>query len=208
MTTTRLLGLLLGLLLPATAAADPVDDALAKLQAAYQDVASVEADFVQTSTGMSYMEPLVQKGTLALERPGSMAWRFTEPRVQAYLSDGTTLWIVDEGEKTCTIYPRMDGVLARYFDFLTGMADVKKHFAVTLSDDGALVLKPTDPNDTLGTIEVRTDPKTGLVASIRNTNPFGDQTDVVLSNVRTGRDIPDADFVWTPREGYREIQAD
>ena len=52
------LGLLTGLLLASSAlateeATDPVDPILERLAAAYADVPSVEADFVQTSSGMS-----------------------------------------------------------------------------------------------------------------------------------------------------------
>ena len=205
--TTRLL-LLLTLLLPAGAlageAADPVDERLARVAAAYAEVTSLEADFVQTSTGMSYLEPLVQTGTIALQKPGQMAWLFTG--AQQFLSDGSTLWIVDPRDQTCTVYRGMNAVLSRYFGFLTGMSDVRSHYAVTATEEGGLNLAPTDPNDTMGSIAVTFDAASGLVASLKVTNPFGDQTEVTLSNVRTGTKLTPETFVYTDRPGYRTIE--
>jgi len=183
---------------------------LARLAEAYKDVPSIEATFVQTSSGMSYMEPLVQKGTLAIERPGKMRWDFTEPTKQQYISDGQTLWVVSEQDKTCTIYRKLDGVLATYFDFLTGMADVRKHFDVSLGEPtdkaDVLVLKPLTPDSTLGTMQVRVDKASGLVSGVVSVTPFGDQTEVLLTDIETGRDLPDEGFVWSGREGFREVE--
>lgn len=216
--TRLLLALALGLLgltlaiIPAFAAepAKSVDEVLDRLKTTYADVPSVEADFVQTSTGMSYPQPLVQRGTVALERPGSMRWVFVEPTEQQYLSDGSTLWVVNEADKTCTIFRQLDETLARYFDFMTGMADVRDNFVTTLGEavEGrdVLVLKPKQAESTIGTIHIQVDRETGLVAGFLVVSPFGDRTDVQLTNVRTGRDIPDADFSWAAREGFREIE--
>ena len=213
-TSSSLLAALLGaaaLFVPLSSFADGgVDAVLTRLTEAYKDVPSIEAGFVQTSTGMSYMEPMVQKGTLAIERPGKMRWNFVEPTKQQYISDGTTLWVVSESDRTCTVYRSLDGVLALYFDFLTGMADVRKHFAVTvgaaLDGKDVLVLKPLQPDSTLGTMSVQVDRTTGLVSGVVSVTPFGDQTDVQLTDVKTGRDLPDADFTWTAREGYKEVE--
>ena len=181
-----------------------MQERLAAVAAAYKDVTTLQGDFVQTSTGMSYMEPLVQKGTIALAKPGKLAWKFTGG--QDYLSDGDTLWIVDSREKTCTVYRGMTGALARYFGFLTGLQDVETHYTVAATEGGGLNLAPKDPNDTLGTIAVRFDAKTGLVAGLTVTTPFGDQTEVVLSNVRTGAELALETFVYAELPGYRTIE--
>jgi outer membrane lipoprotein-sorting protein len=146
----------------------------------------------------------VQTGTIALEKPGRMAWIFTG--AQEFLSDGSSLWVVDPRDRTCTVYRGLNAVLSRYFAFLTGLADVRQDYTVSLGDDGALKLVPKDAHDTMGVIEVRFDASSGLVSSLRVTNPFGDQTEVVLSNVRTGRDIPDESFTYTARDGFRTIE--
>ena len=210
------LGLALVLLLAQLAgsgvaqADDGVDAVLVRLAEAYKDVPSIEASFVQTSSGMSYMEPLVQRGTLAIERPGKMRWDFVSPTKQQYLSDGATLWVVSEQDRTCTIYRQLNGALSTYFDFLTGMADVRKHFDVSLGAavEGmdVLVLKPLQPDSTLGTMTVQIDRTSGLVSVVTSDTPFGDQTEVRLLDVKTGRDLPDADFVWTAKDGYKEVE--
>ncbi len=217
MTSDRLrwslvLAVLFAVLLPGTVSAGDVsvDSLLERLAETYKDIPSVEADFTQTSTGMAYVEPLVQTGTVALERPARMRWQFAVPTQQEYLSDGSSLWVVNVGDKTCTIYRQLDATLARYFDFLTGMADVRAHFEVSLGAPvegrDVLVLVPLDKNGTIGSISIQIARDTGLVMGMVNASAFGDLTDVQLSNVRTGRDIPDEEFSWTPRDGYREIE--
>ena len=210
-TLAALAGLLVLLVGPLAARADDgVDAVLTRLTVAYKDVPSIEASFVQTSSGMSYIEPLVQKGTLAIERPGKMRWDFVSPTKQQYISDGKTLWVVSEADRTCTIYRQVGGALATYFDFLTGMADVRTHFDVrvgaAVEGKDVLVLEPLQPDSTLGTMTVQVDKATGLVSGVLSVTPFGDQTDVQLGDVKTGRDLPDADFVWTSTEGYKEVE--
>jgi len=189
---------------------DSVDEILSRLAATYADVPSVEADFVQTSTGMSYVEPFVQSGQLAFERPARMRWEFTSPSRQQYLSDGSTLWVVEEKDRTCHVFRQLDSTLALYFDFLTGMANVKSHFQVSLGPvaEGKhiLELRPTARDSSFGTVSVHIDRATGLVSGMDNITPFGDRTEVRLSAIQTGNDIPDERFVWAPREGYKVIE--
>jgi outer membrane lipoprotein carrier protein len=190
---------------------DPAVDALLeKLATSYADVTTVQASFVQTSTGMSYMEPLVQKGTLALKKPGRIRWVFTEPTPQRYLSDGSTLWVVNDVDKTCTVFRMLDETMGLYFDFLTGMKDARAHFALRVieptADADVLEAKPLKKDSALGTLHVRIDKATGRVSGVVNINPFGDQTEVKLSDIVVGAELPDADFVWSGQEGYREME--
>lgn len=191
---------------------DPAAAVLARLAQTYEDMASVEADFTQTSTGMSYPEPLVQEGRLVLERPGRMLWQFVRPTPQRYLSDGATLWVVDDADRTCTVFRSLDATLSLYFGFLFGMEDVREHFDVTsggpVEGMDVLVLRPLVKDGTIGQLEVRIARQTGLVTEVHNTTPFGDRTEMRLANLKTGRDIPDSEFAWTSQPGYREVEGE
>lgn len=188
---------------------DPVDAVLERMRAAYAIEATVEASFVQTNTGMSYFEPLVMKGTLALKKPRNIRMDYATPRVKSYLSDGTTLWIVDEGDKTVQRTRGQSETVGRLFDFLTGSADVKKDFVVT-SDPGTeavegldvLRMKPKSGDAGVGMVFVRVHPETGLVHGVVTMTPFGDRSETVLADLKTGGDLPDASFAYTPREGF------
>ncbi|MEE2829537.1 MAG: outer membrane lipoprotein carrier protein LolA [Myxococcota bacterium] len=206
-----------GLFLPAASAeeavVDPVDAILARLAESYAGLTSLQSDFVQTSSGMSYPEPFVQKGTLALEPPARLRWSFEEPRKQAFISDGSTLWVVDEGEKTCTIFRKVDQTITQFYELLTGMAKVRKEFRVSLSEAsearaGADSLKLVSRGDStgLGTIHVHVSRDSGLVTAVTTLSPFGDRTELELMQIKTGVDLPDGLFVWTSRDGFQEIE--
>jgi len=192
-----------------------VDDVLARMRAAYTEQTSVRASFVQTNTGMSYFEPLVMKGTLALKKPRSIRMEYTSPRAKTYLSDGTTLWIVDEADKVVQRSKGNSEALGRMFDFLTGSGDVKKDFDVTVETgdekaDGLDVLrmKPKSPDAGIALVFVRVHPETGFVHGVVTTTPFGDRTETVLGDLETGVDLPDAGFVYAPREGFTIVDLD
>ncbi len=192
-----------------------VDAVLERMRGAYAAETAVQASFVQTNTGVSYFEPMVMKGTLALKKPRSIRMQYTSPRAKTYLSDGTTLWIVDEADKTVQRSAGNSEAVGRMFDFLTGSADVKKDFVVTpeVGDekvDGLDVLrmKPKAPDAGIALVFVHVHPETGLVHGVVTTTPFGDRSATVLSNIETGVDLPDEGFVYTDREGFTIVDID
>jgi outer membrane lipoprotein carrier protein len=199
----------------ATPAPLDVDAVLERMKHAYDGRPGVRASFVQTNTGMSYFEPLVMKGTLALKKPRRIRMEYLTPRAKTYLSDGTTLWIVDEADRTVTRSRNQVEAVGRLFDFLTGSADVRKDFIITPAKgtetrEGleVLRLKPKSADAGVSMVFVRVHPKTGLVHAVVTVTPFGDRSETVLSDVRTDVDLPDAGFVYTDRDGFTIVDID
>jgi outer membrane lipoprotein carrier protein len=196
---------------------DPSEAILSRIQSRHRQLRSLEADFVQTSSGMSFPEPYVQQGNFAWERPGKIRWEFQSPRPALYLSDGATLWAVDEAEKSVTVFGAAGAAVAQYADLLGGMEDVRKDFALRAVAEGSpdsvagrdvLELRPKAADSSVARLLVQSDPKTGTLAGIVTETPFGDRTDTQIVLRATDRDLPDAQFVWTKREGYRELRGD
>lgn len=212
----RRLFLLLALALPLSVVAEPVDDALAGLGKAYGDVKAVRAGFSQVTSGMSYMEPMQQTGTIAVEAPGKMRWDFQTPRKTVYITDGDTLWVVDEGDKTTQVFQSVDGLVAQIYGFLTGTADLRSDFRVSIATDAPkgledsiqLKLVPKESSSAYESLRLYLDKTTHRVVGLSTLSAFGDRTDMSLSEVEVLDDLPDADFVYSKREGFREIQAD
>jgi len=185
------------------------------LRRTYAAVGGVQARFVQTSSGSSYLEPLVQAGHLAWKRPELLRWDFRSPTARLYLSDGSTLWVVEEAERRCTVYRGVDESLRRFFGFLTGMQDVQKHFDVSVVRSGeelrdghhVLELRPNDGEGSVKRAYIRIDIKSGLVGSVVLLSPFGDRTETVLESIRTDAELPDASFRFERTEGYEWIEA-
>ena len=190
-----------------------VDVLLERVATSYEPVTTLRANFTQTSSGSSYLEPLTQKGTLSLKRPSKMHWDFQEPNRQRYITDGSTFWWVDEEAKTCTIYRQVDSTIEHFFNLLTGMADVKKDFDVSVASGSdaragsdSLKLVAKDDTSGLGTLIVHISKETGLVTGVTNLTAFGDRTEMKLRDVDTGAAIPDEHFLWISRPDISEIE--
>ena len=196
-------------------AAPSVDDVLTRMRAAYQGQPSVQAAFVQTNTGMSYLEPMVMKGTLELKKPRRIRMEYTAPRAKTYLSDGATLWVIDDADRTVTRSKTQVDAVGRLFDFLTGAADVKKDFVVTLETGPekaanlhVLRMKPKSPDAGVAMVYMQVHPDTGLVQGVVTVTPFGDRSETALADVRTDVTLPDARFVYADIEGFRLVDLD
>ena len=192
-----------------------VDGLLQRMKAAYDGAPAVHATFVQTNTGMSYFEPLVMKGTLSLERPRRIRMAYTSPRAKTYLSDGSTLWIVDDSDKTVQRSRGQSDALGRLFDFLTGSADVKRDFTLAVEDgkegrEGFVVLrmKPKTPDAAFSLVYVHVHPETGFVHGVVTMSSLGDRSETLLNELTTPEDLPDADFVYTEKPGYTVVDLD
>ena len=185
-------------------------EVVAKLQGAWKGVAAFEGRFTQTSTGMAFSQPYVQTGTLQIERPLKMRWDYDSPAVRAYLTDGETLWVLDEADRTCTVFTPLDPAFARMANFLTGQGDLEKDYVLSALEPEGVVgpgLKwvPRREDDTFRSIVVRLDPQSGLVSTVTTESAFGDRTETRLLDGRVIADLPDELFRWAPRPGYRVV---
>jgi outer membrane lipoprotein-sorting protein len=197
--------LLPALLLAGSAfAEDAADAVMARVASTYANVERVDAEFTQSAGGT------VQKGRIALQKPGSMRWDFDSG--DSWISDGTTLWIASPDDRTVTVFKRQDAMLRRFFELLTGSDAVRKDFRVSLiattSEGDTLKLVSRLPDPVLEWLHVTVDKKTSLVTKVLVRTPFGDETTTVLSEVATGKSKVSTEFRWDGRDGWRTIRGD
>ncbi len=193
---------------------DDVDAVLTRLSGAYDAMKSFEAQFIQTSSGISFPAPLVQEGTLQVQKPNKLRWEFKKPSPRLFLSDGTQLWIVDEAERTCTHYSAMMESLDRFLAVFNGADRLVEHYKISLatgpeSRSGADTLKlvPKVPNGSVDTIYLRVDSSTSMVTAVVTMSAFGDRTETVLQGLVMGQDQPVERFRWSPRPDFQLIEA-
>lgn len=186
---------------------------LTEMQASYKDVQTFGADFIQTSSGMSYPEPLIQKGRLSAKRPSMMRWNFKEPNKQEYISDGSTFWFVDHDAKSATVYQNLDATLSQFFMLLTGMKGVEEDFQISIEQgahrkEGAQTLKlvPRRDGAGLGTLYMHIDSKSHFVTGVTNVTPFGDTTLLDLYDILLDVKFADDFFAWKDDAGYVTLQ--
>ena len=107
-------------------------------------------------------------------------------------------------------------MLTTYYGFLTGTSDPRETFRVAVATDekppvpGAIALKmtPLQPDGSIESLRIFLDPTSHRVAGVAMLTPFGDRTDLVLSDITTPDDLPDADFFYAEKEGWRTVNGD
>ena len=75
---------------PVEAATGDVNSFAAAVDAHYNHLKTLQAEFTETYRGAG-MER-TESGTLWLKKPGKMRWEYRSPREKVFLSDGTTAW--------------------------------------------------------------------------------------------------------------------
>ena len=83
---------------PAFAGSD-VDAVIKGVEAAYSDVSSLKADFVQVTRSAAMGDETKQQGQVFLKRPKMMRWEFTQPAGNTFVTNGATMWVWSAAEK-------------------------------------------------------------------------------------------------------------
>ena len=191
------------------------DAVVAKMNAAYRGIESFEAKFTQTSSGISFPTPMVQEGTLQVQKPDKLRWEFTAPTPQLLISDGANLWVVDEREKTCTHYSSVMEPLQRFLAFFNGIAKLGEHYEVKRVDEGpekrvgtdTLELRPKLKDGSIDVIYLYVDEGTGVLKGVVTVSAFGDRTETSLHGTQEGKGLPPERFRWDNRPGFQIIEA-
>jgi outer membrane lipoprotein carrier protein len=111
--------------------APPIDELVAALQIHWNQVADLTADFEQSYTGGVLSTSSVERGTVAIRKPGLMRWDYTDPEEKLYISDGTTLYSyypLDQQVITAALPP--DDLTSTPALFLAGRGDLQRDFSV------------------------------------------------------------------------------
>ncbi len=203
-------------LLAVGAARADVGETLTKVRSAYEPLSSVEVPLTQTSNGPSYFEPLVQTGRFVVQRPDKLRWELKSASMErVWMSDGSSLWVVDAQDKTVQLFSTVGGSIRRIIGFLTGLSKLEEDYTVVEATGadvvpGRTVLKliPKERDEQLHSVLVQIDPKTHLVRGVILVTPFGDRSDMQLDEPKATGELPEDTFVWADRPGWHVVAMD
>jgi outer membrane lipoprotein carrier protein len=99
-------------LLLAGAEGGPTAEILDRLQARYDAIKDLRAEFVQTSLVASLGREDVSSGTVAVRRPGRMRWEYKAPESRVIVLDGETLQIYSPEDRQLQIAPVESGAVS------------------------------------------------------------------------------------------------
>lgn len=196
------------------AAGDCLDRTIDALQARYEAVSDLRADFVQSTRpahlGTIVPDPVTSHGHMVVAKPAKMRWVYEEPEPSVVVSDGETLWIYDPAFGEAQRLPVGEGFLSgAAVQFLLGEGDLRRDFEITLvscDDDRAeLELVPREPA-TYEKLRVVADPRTGALSRTQINDLLGNVTVLELSHLETNLNPDPEVFRFVPPEGVSVIE--
>jgi outer membrane lipoprotein carrier protein len=192
------------------AAADPLKDAVTKLQSRYEGTKTMEADFHQTVESPTLASPLRTKGKVAFEKPNRMRWDYDAPDTQTIVGDGTTLWLYQPDMNQVIKAPLGEAFHASTpLTFLSGLGELERDFTTSLEKQtaDAWVLKLVPKKDAaLGTLGLTVRKSDASIAEARITDSAGTTTRIAFENERRNARLDAARFTFTPPPGVDVVK--
>ncbi len=201
-------------LLPSLVAAQPLEDVVAGVQAAYQGLADLKAEFTQESFNKSFGQLIRAEGTVYLKRPGKMRWEYRTPSPQQIVSDGQSLWVYtpDLNQVNVGEAPRALGGPAG--SFLAGLGKVGEEFTARYLNPAAptdaegnpvLDLTPKHPTPVLTRLILSVGPKDFLVRKAVLYDQFENAVTMLFTRVTVNSGLGDRLFTFTPPKGVAVV---
>lgn len=191
---------------------------LDRASAAYQTVRTLAADFVQIVANPMIGGPDTTRGKLYQQRPSRFTMRFTRPKGDRIVADGRYLWLytpsTTPGQVIRSRIPDVGttgpNLIGQFVEHPRERYDARYLRADSLPDGMAdvvaLLPKETDQPYTEAVIWV--DRGDGLVRRIEITETSGQRRTVILKNLRVNTGVPGREFVFSPPDGVRVVEAD
>jgi len=134
--TTLAIAIVLAVRVLPVAGAEPLAEALHRLQARYEATRTMTADFRQVVESPALAGGIESAGTLAFEKPNRMRWDYKPPDPQLVVGDGETLWIYQPDDHQVIKAPLTEAFRANTpVTFLAGLGRLERDFAASLEED-------------------------------------------------------------------------
>lgn len=196
-------------LIPALSFAEDAAEVISRLQKKYESISSLKADFSQevASKGMPSQK---SEGRVWFKKPGKMRWEYQKPSKDLIVSDGETIWLYQPDLNQVIEKSAASTASAMATDFLSGIGDIEKDFAVALSGsegtDYLLTLTPRDEQPGMRKLLLAIDKETYTVRKTVITDHFGNETSVTFRNLKTNPSLKDSLFRYKPPKGASVVR--
>ena len=96
----------------------------------FQNLKSLQADFVQTVFDESARPVQISKGRVYMQKPGRFRWDYREPSKQIIVADGKRLWLYDAELEQVTVRTLDKALSSTPLALLSGAAPIQDAFTV------------------------------------------------------------------------------
>lgn len=180
--------------------ANEIEDRLNK---ALSSLDSLQADFKQTVLDDTQQVVQQSMGQVTIQRPGKFTWIYKEPYEQRIIADGRELWIYDVDLDQVTVKPMQSGLATAPIMLLMQQQPVENEFDVAEIGQRKYLywVELTPKNADMEFSMVYLGLEGDIVKAMELRDRFGQSTQIVFDNLRTGVVFkPDA-FVFNPPPG-------
>ncbi len=197
--------------IPATpvdaASRDLFDELYARGQKQNAGLKTLTASFTESSTAALLAKPLIERGTVYVERPGRVALRYTDPDARVVIIDGGRLTVSWPSAKIQNV--KDIGAAQRRVQkyFIDSSADeLRGHFTVSAqaAEDRpgtyliTMVPKRKQIQEGMTKLELWLDRTSLLLAAMRMTFPSGDTKTMAFADIKPNAPIDPEVFKPTP----------
>jgi outer membrane lipoprotein carrier protein len=200
---------------PSAPGGDCAGEAVARVQARYDGVASLRARFTQTTRNVAFggesgPESEPASGRVEFAKPGRMRFEYEKPEPSLVVSDGKTLWIFDPVAKEVQVLPVDKGFLsAAAIQFLLGQGRLAESFDIAArecSPDRALLELRPKAEASYERLELQVERASGWIRETTVFDLLGNRTHIVFEGIETGGAPDEARFRFEPPEGVRVLK--
>ena len=210
MLLTTATGLVALALVPPPVASQSTPAGLATaVQAHYQQVRDFTASFEQAYVGGALKRRTVERGTVAIRKPGRMRWDYEAPEKKLFVSDGTRMYFYVPADRQVRVSAMPEaGRVPTPILFLAGRGDLLRDFTVeeVAAPSGtkglrALRLRPSRPEPEYETLTLVVDGSSYALRQLVVVDAQGGTSTFTFSNLRENVGVPDSRFVFTMPKG-------
>jgi outer membrane lipoprotein carrier protein len=189
--------------------AGEVDDKIAGIQKAYENIKDMSGDFVQKSFIKDLKRTETFKGQFFIKRPMRMKWSYKGESAQDVLINNDLITIYQKKEKQAFKgkFDR-DTYGQAPIALLSGFGKIQEEFAV-LDQKGRLVLKPKKPMGEITSIEIETAVEGEFpIKSFIINDSLSNRIEMTLKDVRINSGLEDTFFELTLPKGVTVFEQD
>lgn len=201
-----LASMLLFLLYLSDARASETDDAVSKIQKAYEGIKDISGGFVQKSRIKELKRTDTYKGRFFI-KAAKMKWEYGGDNPQTVYVNGSSIVIYQKKEKQA-FRSRFDSNSYGQapIALLAGFGNISKEFDVSMKGGRMLVLKPKRPMGNISYIELVPSEGEFPIEAITIVDALSNRVDIKFDDVRINAGLGEGLFEFTPQAGVSVFQ--
>jgi len=182
------------LLLTASNAASSVNDEIANIQNAYENIKDISGSFVQKSYIRDLKRTDTFKGQFSIKRPMKLKWNYTGEHAQDVLINDDEIIIYQKKEKQAFKgkFDR-DTYGQAPIALLSGFGKIREEFSIT-EKNGKLLLKPKKPMGNILSIEIEPSGDAFPIRSFVIHDSLSNRIEMILNDVKINTGLEDKFF--------------